>query len=59
MLHIEIVDVIKTADWIIDLEPEGGNAGGCIVEEGTLEQVTQVKANFTVKFLRDLLKTTL
>ncbi len=45
------VDVIKTADWIIDLGPEGGDAGGNIVAEGTPEQVAQVKASYTGAFL--------
>jgi excinuclease ABC subunit A len=52
------LDVIKTADWIIDLGPEGGDIGGYIVAEGTPEQVAQVEASFTGKFLKDLLKTT-
>jgi excinuclease ABC subunit A len=49
------LDVIKTADWIIDLGPEGGQAGGEIVAEGTPEQVAQVPGSYTGKFLRDLL----
>ena len=50
------LDVIKTADWIIDLGPEGGEMGGYIVAEGTPEQVAQVETSFTGKFLYDLLK---
>ena len=49
------LDVIKTADWIIDLGPEAGQAGGEIVAEGTPEQIAQVAASYTGKFLRDLL----
>jgi excinuclease ABC subunit A len=49
------LDVIKTADWVIDLGPEGGLAGGEIVAEGTPEQVAQVSASYTGKFLRDVL----
>ncbi len=49
------LDVIKTADWVIDLGPEGGDAGGEIVAEGTPEQVAQVDASYTGKALRDLL----
>src|SRR5262249_22729338 len=49
------MDVIKTADWIIDLGPEGGQAGGEIVAEGPPQDVAQVAASYTGKFLRDLL----
>ncbi|PWU24785.1 MAG: excinuclease ABC subunit A [Candidatus Rokuibacteriota bacterium] len=49
------LDVIKTADWIVDLGPEGGDAGGEIVAEGTPEQLAQVAGSYTGKFLRDLL----
>ncbi len=49
------LDVIKTADWIIDLGPEGGSGGGQIVAEGTPEQVAQVEASHTGRFLRPLL----
>jgi excinuclease ABC subunit A len=49
------LDVIKTADWIIDLGPEGGDAGGAIVAEGTPEDVAQVAASHTGRFLRDVL----
>ncbi|MCX7680599.1 MAG: excinuclease ABC subunit UvrA [Anaerolineae bacterium] len=48
-------DIIKVADWIIDLGPEGGDAGGEIVAEGTPEQVAQVEASYTAQFLRKLL----
>jgi excinuclease ABC subunit A len=51
------LDVIKAADWIIDLGPEGGEAGGQIVAEGTPEQVAQVEASCTGAFLRSSLMT--
>ena len=50
------LDVIKTADWVVDLGPEGGSGGGMIVAEGTPEQVAKVKASHTGKFLKPLLK---
>jgi len=49
------LDVIKTADWIIDLGPEGGEQGGLIVAEGRPEQVAQVAGSHTGRFLRPLL----
>ena len=49
------LDVIKTADWIVDLGPEGGSRGGQIIAEGTPEQVVKVKGSFTGKFLKPLL----
>ncbi|MFT7503767.1 MAG: excinuclease ABC subunit A [Gammaproteobacteria bacterium] len=49
------LDVIKTADWIIDLGPNGGNGGGQIVAEGTPEDVAKVKESFTGQFLAPLL----
>src|SRR5690606_7001038 len=49
------LDVIKTADWIIDLGPEGGEEGGMIVATGTPEQVAQVEASHTGRYLRDVL----
>jgi len=45
------MDVIKTADWIVDLGPEGGDAGGHIVAQGTPEQVAQVAKSYTGQFL--------
>jgi excinuclease ABC subunit A len=45
------LDVIKTADWIIDLGPEGGAKGGLVVAEGPPEQVARVKASHTGAFL--------
>ena len=49
------LDVIKTADWIIDLGPEGGSGGGMVVAEGTPEDVAQVESSHTGRFLRDML----
>ena len=49
------LDVIKTADWIIDLGPEGGAKGGYIIAEGTPEQVAEHPSSFTGKFLKPLL----
>jgi excinuclease ABC subunit A len=49
------LDVIKTADWIIDMGPEGGEAGGSIVAEGRPEQVAQVAASHTGRFLAEVL----
>jgi excinuclease ABC subunit A len=49
------LDVIKTADWVIDLGPEGGDGGGRIVAEGTPEQVATVKESYTGRFLAPLL----
>ncbi len=49
------LDVIKTADWIIDLGPEGGDAGGLVIAEGTPEAVTHVPASYTGQFLRTVL----
>jgi excinuclease ABC subunit A len=49
------LDVIKTADWVIDLGPEGGNGGGTIVAEGTPEDVAEVEASHTGRFLRNIL----
>ena len=46
------LDVIKTADWIIDLGPEGGDAGGRIVATGTPEDVARVEASYTGQFLK-------
>jgi excinuclease ABC subunit A len=49
------LDVIKTADWIIDLGPEGGEEGGRIVGVGTPEQIAQLDASHTGRYLRDVL----
>jgi excinuclease ABC subunit A len=50
------LDVIKTADWLLDMGPEGGNGGGKIIAEGTPEAVSKVKGSYTGKFLAPLLK---
>jgi excinuclease ABC subunit A len=49
------LDVIKTADWVVDMGPEGGAGGGLVVAEGTPEQVAGVPASHTGKFLREIL----
>jgi len=49
------LDVIKTADWIVDLGPEGGDKGGCIVATGTPESVSQVKGSYTGQYLQSYL----
>ena len=49
------LDVIKTADWIIDLGPEGGDGGGRVVAEGTPEDVAKNKASYTGQYLRNVL----
>jgi excinuclease ABC subunit A len=50
------LEVIKTADWIIDMGPEGGDGGGEVVAQGTPETVAKVKASYTGRFLQPLLK---
>jgi excinuclease ABC subunit A len=49
------LDVIKTADWIVDLGPEGGERGGKVVAEGTPEEVAAVEDSHTGQFLRRVL----
>lgn len=49
------LDVIKTADWIVDLGPEGGDGGGQIIASGTPEEVAGVKASYTGQYLKPLL----
>ncbi|MCJ2082220.1 excinuclease ABC subunit UvrA [Methylobacterium sp. J-090] len=49
------LEVIKTADWVIDMGPEGGDGGGLVVAEGTPEQIAQSKKSHTGRFLRDVL----
>ncbi|MEE1249405.1 MAG: excinuclease ABC subunit UvrA [Lachnospiraceae bacterium] len=50
------LDVIKTADYIIDMGPEGGDGGGCVVAEGTPEEVAKVKTSYTGKYVKKYLK---
>jgi excinuclease ABC subunit A len=49
------LDVIKSADWLIDMGPEGGNGGGTVVAEGTPEQVVKNSTSYTGQFLRHML----
>jgi excinuclease ABC subunit A len=49
------LDVIKTADWIVDMGPEGGDGGGTIIAEGTPEQVAQNGSSYTAKYLKNML----
>ena len=51
------LDVIKTADWVIDLGPEGGDGGGRVVAEGTPEQIAARDGSHTGKFLKEILRT--
>jgi excinuclease ABC subunit A len=50
------LDVIKTADYLIDLGPEGGNGGGMIVATGTPEQVIKVEQSYTGQYLKPILE---
>ncbi len=50
------LDVIKTADWVVDMGPEGGSGGGTVVAEGTPEHVAGVRASHTGEFLRPMLE---
>ena len=50
------LDIIKVADWLIDLGPEGGDRGGELIAEGTPEQVKRVKTSYTGQFLKDRMK---
>ena len=50
------LDVIKTADWIIDLGPEGGDGGGRVIARGTPEKISKIKRSYTGQFLKKVLK---
>ena len=50
------LDVIKSADYVIDIGPEGGNAGGQVVATGTPEDIAKVSASYTGKYLKKILK---
>ena len=50
------LDVIKTADWVIDLGPEGGAGGGAVVAAGTPEQIAAVEESYTGQFLKKILE---
>lgn len=50
------LDVIKTADWIVDLGPEGGDGGGRIIAKGSPEQVAKVQESYTGKYLKVVLR---
>ncbi len=50
------LDVIKSADWVIDLGPEGGGAGGQLLATGTPEDVAEVKASYTGRYLKHVLE---
>jgi len=52
------MDVVKTADWVVDLGPEGGDGGGTLVAQGTPEQVSRVKASYTGRYLAQVLTNT-
>ena len=45
------LDVIKCADWLIDMGPEGGQGGGQVIAQGTPEQITEVKGSYTAEYL--------
>ncbi len=51
------LDVIKSSDWIIDMGPEGGDAGGTVMAEGTPEEIAQVEGSHTGRYIKRLLKT--
>ncbi|HJA23802.1 MAG TPA: excinuclease ABC subunit UvrA, partial [Candidatus Limosilactobacillus intestinavium] len=50
------LDVVKSADWLIDLGPEGGEAGGYVVATGTPEEVAEVEGSYTGKYLKPMLE---
>ena len=56
MLIEHNLDVIKTADYILDLGPEGGDRGGTIVAAGTPEEIAKVSSSYTGQYLKKILK---
>jgi excinuclease ABC subunit A len=50
------LEVIKSADWVVDLGPEGGNGGGQIIAQGTPEQIAGIEASYTGRYLRRVLE---
>jgi excinuclease ABC subunit A len=52
------LDVIKSADWIVDLGPEGGSGGGTIIAQGTPEQIVEAPGSYTGEYLAPTLRTT-
>jgi excinuclease ABC subunit A len=50
------LDVIKTADWVIDMGPEGGDGGGCLVAEGTPKEISRHKKSHTGFYLKRFFK---
>ncbi len=52
------LDVVKTADWVVDLGPEGGDGGGRVIAQGTPEDVAEVSESFTGRFLKAILEPT-
>lgn len=50
------LDVIKTADWIVDLGPEGGDGGGRIIAEGTPEEVVETEISYTGRYLTNFIE---
>jgi excinuclease ABC subunit A len=50
------LDIIKSADYLIDIGPEGGDKGGTVVARGTPEQVAEVKESYTGQYLKKVLK---
>ena len=55
LIKFPLLDIIKSADHVIDLGPEGGKKGGQIIAEGTPEKVSTVKASYTGQYLKNLL----
>jgi len=49
------LDVIKTADWVIDMGPEGGSGGGQVIAEGTPEQITKQAKSYTGQYLKPMI----